>query len=72
MGHHFTTEYKSGQSNAAIDSLSRMYEDNILDEVQQLSMAISTFHFDLIDVLRRENQNLPDLLELHTRIQRVS
>ena len=46
-----------------------MYEDNIMDEVQHLSMAISTLHFDLIDALHRENQTLPNLLELRTRIQ---
>ena len=69
MGYHFTIKYKSDQSNAAVDSPSRRYEDNILDEVQQFSMAISTFHFDFIDVLCHENQTLADLLELHTCIQ---
>ena len=69
LGYHFIIEYKSGQSNAVADSFSRIYEDNMVDEAQHLSMAISTLHFDLIDVLRHENQTLLDLLELHTSLQ---
>ena len=71
LGYQFTIEYKSGQYNATADSLFGLYKDNVLGEVQQLSMAISTFHFDLIDVLHCENQTFPDLLELHTCIQRA-
>ena len=69
LGYHFIIEYKSSQSNAAADSFSRIYEDNMVDEAQHLSMAIFTLHFDLIDVLRHENQTLLDLLELHTSLQ---
>ena len=69
FGYQFVIEYKYGQFNTAADSLSWLYEDTDLGGNQQLSMAISTIKFDLIEVLRLENQTLPDWLELHTCIQ---
>ena len=62
-------EYKAGHSNKAANSLSKLYEDVDLGLNQQLSMAISTVKFDFIEVLRRENHTLPNLLEIHTRLQ---
>ena len=62
-------EYKAGYSNSAADSLSRLYEDSALCNSQQLVMATSSVQFDFLKVLHHKNKTLPDLLELHTRLQ---
>ena len=36
---------------------------------QQLTAAISSIKFDLINTLRHKNQALPDLLEYHSQLQ---
>ena len=62
-------KYKASHSNRATDFLSRLYEDSAFGNNQQLVMATSSVQFDFLKVLHHENKTLPDLLELHTRLQ---
>ena len=65
-------EYKPGSENSAADSLSRMHEEAMLEEQSCLSTTMSSLSFAFMDILRRENQSLANLLELHKQVQEAT
>ena len=69
LGYQFVIKYKSSIENLAVDSLSRMYEETIFTARNQFFLAVSSPNFDFLDVLRRKNETLEDLLALHKQVQ---
>ncbi|GJS40579.1 reverse transcriptase [Tanacetum coccineum] len=66
MGFDFGIEYKSGASNLVADALSRLQEDD--DEVTSAFMALSRPVVGLLEELKRENETLDELCQLHRRL----
>ncbi|GKC15453.1 ty3-gypsy retrotransposon protein [Tanacetum coccineum] len=66
MGFDFGIEYKSGASNLVADALSRVHEDD--DEVTSAFMALSRPVVGLLEDLKRENETLDELCQLHRRL----
>ncbi|GJZ52542.1 ty3-gypsy retrotransposon protein [Tanacetum coccineum] len=66
MGFNFGIEYKSGASNLVADALSRLQEDD--DEVTSAFMALSRPVVGLLEELKRENETLDELCQLHRRL----
>ncbi|GJZ69008.1 hypothetical protein Tco_0632558, partial [Tanacetum coccineum] len=66
MGFDFGIEYKSGASNLVADALPRVHEDD--DEVVSAFMALSRPVVGLLEYLKRENETLDELCQLHRRL----
>ncbi|GKC55993.1 ty3-gypsy retrotransposon protein [Tanacetum coccineum] len=66
MGFDFGIEYKSGASNLVADALLRVHEDD--DEVTSAFMALSRPVVGLLEDLKRENETLDELCQLHRRL----
>ncbi|GJT60682.1 ty3-gypsy retrotransposon protein [Tanacetum coccineum] len=68
MGFDFTIEYKPGVTNQVADALSRMCEEE--DNVMAAFMTLSQPLPGLISELRRENQTMDELQQIHQKLDR--
>lgn len=65
MGFHFIVEYKPGKDNIAADSLSRVHE---FGGLTILNMAYSSPIFDFLTILRQENSEMGELIDLQQKV----
>lgn len=72
MGYEFVIEYKPGSKNIIADPLSRVHDVEGKECCTSVMTAISKPEFIFLDGLRQENKTLPDLVDLHQKLQNHS
>lgn len=68
LEYHFRIEHKLGHANHAVDTLSRVHEEHIIDSTNPSSTSLfmaSRLISEILVTLRKENSTLEDLLSLH-------
>lgn len=70
LGYNFKIEYIAGCANKAEEALSRMHEEQNLDEDFHMNMMIASFSTpDFLRVLHVESKELEDLIWLHRQFE---
>ena len=70
MGYQFRIDYTAGNSNKAVDALSRIHEENVMEEPKPTAFCLSLVSqpsSEILAALHKENDSLPDMKQLQQR-----